>query len=85
MTGRAAARAAVLSARIHREVNAGRLSVAIGLSKIVDMIEGPEQWADETLLLRGYDGTDSPLSHDSFVRLGAELRAIIVGNREGAR
>lgn len=74
MTGTPAERAALLSARIHREINEGRK-----WTLLLSAIE-PD---DSDKLCGGYcaDG----VYRNPFARLGAELRAIALGNRGGAR
>lgn len=79
MTGTPAERAAMLSARIHRRINdGGRPS----------MFDG-EFWKDEfpqerAAAAHGFLDMAGD-EEEPFYRLGAELRAIVLGNREGRR
>jgi len=76
-----AERAAELSARIHRETNAGldwrRWATDLDFSDIVS----PDEF-DSLLAMIDYP-LDGDVGVTAFARLGAELRTIALGNRGG--
>jgi len=81
MTGTPAERAAQLSARIHRGLNHGGIASDNDTWTLFEFGEFREGWDSFH-----YYGSP-PFSFDDrpFARLGAELRAIVLGNREGRR
>lgn len=89
MSASSAERAALLSARIHAAVNAGKLWISpdsvlwsdVNLTAAT-LHEAVGFFGECFEIARGYHGLwsqESPL-----IRLGAELRAIAMGNRGGA-
>lgn len=79
-----AERAAALSARIHRRFNHEGNTMDAADFDGIDYVEEAAFW-------RSFNGARLEWLSDlvpfaaSFIRLGAELRAIALGNREGAR
>lgn len=74
-----AERAAALAARIHREINREGVMQRIDFDGLADA-------SDVCFFWHGFDfGDGSLLRNTPFARLGAELRAIALGNREGAK
>jgi len=78
-------RAALLSSKIHREINAGRwvdaaIAGEIDFTLTTDeIVRGPSRAA----FVFGWFGvstSDEKIADDPFYRLGAELRSIVLGN-----
>lgn len=69
-----AERAALLSARIHREINAGLTAMAATAGFCAS--------AEANRFYFALNGTKAPVKRSCpFYRLGAELRTIAIGNR----
>lgn len=81
LTGTPAERAAALSALLHRELRAGGLHAPDVSGKYPGFLNSEENRA----FLDGCLGFARVTSKRTFARLGAELRAIVLGNREGRR